>query len=236
MPPAILQALNQRDLRLLVSRLRSLSTVVPDWRSLVDAVRPYLQDFWRGLPMSERARFLRHVRPYWERIRHRIAPAVSEEIETLLDGGRLRVRAGRLLRARRLEGEIAVSIRERGRRNVSVERYDVLIRATGLDTDIQRTPDPLVSNMRESGLLAADPLGLGIQATEHFNVVDRHGHPVHGLYAVGPLLRSHLWEITAVAELRVAVTQVARNLLQQGGFSARPQAYVTKYPKRAWRG
>jgi uncharacterized NAD(P)/FAD-binding protein YdhS len=236
LPPAILHALNQRDLRLLVSRLRSLSTVVPDWRSLVDAVRPYVQDFWRGLPMPERARFLRHVRPYWERIRHRIAPAVSEEIETLLDNGRLRVRAGRLLRARRLEGEIAVSIRERGRSDVSVERYDVLVRATGLDTDIQRTTDPLVSNLREAGLLAADPLGLGVQTTEHFNVVDRHGHPVHGLYAIGPLLRSQLWEITAVAELRVAVTQVAQNLLQAGGFSAQQQANLMKYSQRAWRG
>ncbi|GAB3092280.1 FAD/NAD(P)-binding protein [Lysobacter terrae] len=236
LPPAILHALNQRDLRLLLSKLRSLAQVVPDWRSLVDAVRPYLQDFWRGLPMPDRARFLRHVRPYWERVRHRIAPAVAEEIETLLHSGQLRVSAGRLLRARRRDGAIAVSIRERGRSEVSVERYDVLIRATGLDTDVERTPDPLISNLREAGLLAADPLGLGLQTTEHFNVVDRAGQPVEGLYAVGPLLRSGLWEITAVAELRVAVNQIARSLLHEGGFSAHgEQGNLMRYPQRAWR-
>jgi uncharacterized NAD(P)/FAD-binding protein YdhS len=231
-PPAVLHALNQRDLRLLLNKLRSLSTVVPDWRSLVDAMRPYIQDFWRGLPMSERARFLRHLRPYWESVRHRLAPAVAEDIQALRDSGQLHIRAGRLLRARRAEDSVTVSIRNRGQSDISNERFDVLLRATGFDTDIERSPDPLVSNLRESGLLAADPLGLGIQVTEHFRVVDRSGRPVRGLYAIGPLLRSQLWEITAIPELRVAASGLARKLLSPSGLAASPASNLTTYSRR----
>jgi uncharacterized NAD(P)/FAD-binding protein YdhS len=231
-PPAVLHALNQRDLRLLLNKLRSLSTVVRDWRSLVDAIRPYVQDFWRGLPTAERARFLRHVRPYWEIVRHRLAPAVAEDLQVLRDSGQLRVRAGRLLRARRLEDAVAVSIRHRGQGDVSTEQFDVLVRATGLDTDIERSPDPLISNLRESGLLAADPLGLGIQVTEQFRVVDRSGRAVRGLYAIGPLLRSQLWEITAIPELRVAASGLARKLLSSSGLAAPRVSNLTAYTRR----
>ena len=232
LPPVVLHALNQRDLRLLVNKLRTLSAIVPDWRSLIDAMRPYLQDFWRGLPMAERARFLRHLRPYWEVVRHRLAPTVSEDIAALRDAGQLRIRSGRLLRARRLDDGIVASIRERGQCDVSNEQFDVLVRATGFDTDVERTPDPLISNMRDSGLLAADPLGLGVRVTEHFGVLDRAGRSVPGLHALGPLLRSQLWEITAIPELRVAASALARKVLARGGLASRDSGTRMAYSRR----
>jgi uncharacterized NAD(P)/FAD-binding protein YdhS len=232
LPPAVLHALNQRDLRLLVNKLRTLSAVVPDWRGLVDAMRPYLQDFWRGLPFPERSRFLRHLRPYWEVVRHRVAPSVWEDITSLRETGQLRIRAGRVLRARRVEDAIGVSVRERGKVDISNERFDILIRATGLDTDIERTPDPLVSHLRDSGLLAADPLGLGVRATEHAQAIGRSGKPVPGLYVLGPLLRAGLWEVTAIPELRVAASALARKLLSRGGLALPDAGNLMAYSRR----
>ncbi|MFC3552461.1 FAD/NAD(P)-binding protein [Lysobacter cavernae] len=213
LPPTVLQALNSHDLRQLVRALRTLSPIVPDWRALIDALRPYLQGFWRGLAPPQRARFLRHLRSYWEVLRHRLAPPLAAELETLRERGRLRVRAGRLLRARRSSDAVEVLIRERGFAHASSERFDVLIRATGFDTDLERTSHPLIAHLRESGLVSADPLGLGLNASPRFEALDAHGVPVRGLYALGPLLRAQLWEITAVPELRVAARQLARQLL-----------------------
>ena len=231
LPPTVLQAINQHDLRQLLHVLRTLSAIVPDWRSLVDAIRPYLQGFWQGLPMVERARFLRHLRPYWEIVRHRLAPAAAADIEALRASGQLRIRAGRLLRARRWDGAVNVAIRERGQSDVSNETYDVLVRATGLDTDFEHTPDPLMANLRESGLLVADPLGLGVVTNERFEALDRYRRPVRGLHVLGPLLRARLWEITAVPELRVAARALARQLLSAGWLAA-PDAGVEATPSR----
>ncbi|RPE80149.1 FAD/NAD(P)-binding protein [Vulcaniibacterium tengchongense] len=213
LPPHVLQALQRHDLRGLVRALRTLAPVVPDWRSLVDALRPHTQAFWRGLPPAARARFLRHLRPYWEVLRHRLAPAAAAQLEDWCARGRLQVRAGRLVRARRGEDGIEALIRGRGDAHLRSERYDVLIRATGFDTDIERTTHPLIAHLRDAGLLRADPLGLGVQATSEFEALDRRGAPVRGLYCLGPLLRAQLWEITAVPELRVAARRLAQRLL-----------------------
>lgn len=48
------------------------------WHAAVDALRPVTQDLWRGASIVDRARFLRHLRPYWDIHRHRVAPAAAE--------------------------------------------------------------------------------------------------------------------------------------------------------------
>ncbi len=221
LPPTVLHALNSGEVRLLLRALRSLAPIVPDWRSLVDALRPYTQGYWKTLPDSERARFVRHLRSYWEIVRHRLAPSLHEELEQLQADGRLRIRAGRLLRARRGETAVEVLIRERGQSHASAEQFDTLIRATGLDTDVERTSHPLLTQLRDAGLVSADPLGLGVRASPQFESLDRHGSAVRGLYCLGPLLRGQLWEITAVPELRVVARQLAGHLLKTPAVSAR---------------
>lgn len=224
LPPTVLQAIGSHDLPQLVRALRTLSPIVPDWRALIDALRPYIQGFWHGLPQPRRSQFLRHLRAYWEVMRHRLAPALAGEIDELRVRGKLRVRAGRMLRARRGGDAIEVLIRERGFSHASSEQFDVLIRATGFDTDLERTSHPLVAQLRDAGMLSADPLGLGINASPRLEALDGNGAPVRGLYALGPLLRAQLWEITAVPELRVAARALAKQLLASAAASAAASA------------
>lgn len=212
LPPSVRQALGGRDVRALLAAVRSLIHVAPDWRSVVDALRPHTQSFWRSLPDVQRARFLRHLRSHWEVARHRIAPRVTDVLETLQASGQLRVRAARLLRAGLRTQGAEVLLQARGQEHADVAQYDYVIRATGLDTDIVRTTHPLVSHLLESGLLAADPHGLGVEVGDDLQVRDRHGAPVRGLYCLGPLLRGQLWEITAVPELRTAAAALATTL------------------------
>lgn len=212
LPPAIRQALAEHDLPELLHRVRALSKVV-DWRALVDALRPHTQAFWQGLPDRQRRQFLRHLRSYWEVARHRIAPAIAAHIDALHAQGQLRILAGRLIRAGSAQGGVSALIRERGAGHVRHERYDVLLRATGLNTDVARTTHPLLAQLRESGVIRADRHELGLETTEALQVVDARGWPVPGLYCLGPLLRARFWEITAVPELRVAADWLARELV-----------------------
>src|SRR5690606_32257562 len=212
LPPGMLQALAAHDLRELLRRIRALSKLV-DWRALVDALRPHTQAFWRGLPEAQRRRFLRHLRPWWEVARHRVAPPVAAHIQALRESGQLRVIAGRLVRAGSAEDCVSVLIRLRGAADVHHERYDVLLRATGLNTDVARTTHPLLAQLRESGMLRADAQELGLDTSDGLEVLDARGRTVPGLYCLGPLLRGRYWEITAVPELRVAADWLAQALV-----------------------
>ncbi|MBN6152739.1 FAD/NAD(P)-binding protein [Xanthomonas sp. AmX2] len=212
LPPSVTQALRTHRLADLLRSLRQLTTVVDDWRCVVDALRPHLQPFWQGLDAASRARFLRHLRPYWESARHRLAPEAAAALAQMQRQGQLRIQAARLLRARLGDTAVEAVIRERGQAGARTEAFDVLIRATGLDTDVDRTSHPLVATMRDAGLLQPDPLGLGLVADANFQLRDGAGHPVPGLYCLGPLLRGRLWEITAVPELRSAAHQLAAQL------------------------
>ena len=117
-------------------------------------------------------------------------------------------------------------LRRRGEEQARTERYDVLIRATGLDTDIDRTSDPLIAGMREAGLVQPDPLGLGVLVDDDFRVRDAAGRAQPGLYCIGPLLRGSLWEITAVPELRVAARRLANHLLAPAAAVSAPRAVL----------
>ncbi len=224
LPPSVHQALRKHDVRQLVAAIRSLSHVVPDWRGAVDALRPHTQAFWRGLPTQERARFLRHVRSYWEVARHRVAPEVGELLDGLRTSGQLKVRAARLLRAGLRANSAEALIRERGKEKIQVEQYDYVIRATGLDTDLLRTTHPLASHLREAGLIDADAQGLGINVTDDLEALDQHGNRIPDLYCIGPLLRGHLWEITAVPELRAAAKTLSQRLRSGGSVTANARA------------
>ena len=68
------------------------------WRGAVDALRPVTQMMWGAADGATRARFLRHVRPYWDVHRHRLAPSVADRVDRLMAAGRLSVAGGKLVR------------------------------------------------------------------------------------------------------------------------------------------
>ncbi len=215
LPPALAHAVQGADLRAIVRGLRDLAHVVDDWRTVVDALRPHTQSLWRRLDGVARGRFLRHLRAYWEVHRHRIAPDVADTIARLRRDGRLRIRAAHLLHARWHRDRVEALLRPRGGRHSERHESDVLIRATGLDTDIIKTPHALIAHLREAGLISADPLGLGLRTSANGEVLDPQGQALPGLYCLGPLQRGDLWEITAVPELRTAAERLSAHLLER---------------------
>lgn len=212
LPPSVRRALLAQDLHALVSALRSVAQIVDDWRPLVDALRPHTQAFWRGLTPVQRARFLRHVRAYWEIHRHRMAPRVAADVDAMRASGQLRVIAGRLLRAGVAGDRVSVVFRERGRDTADAGMFDGLVRATGLDTDITRTTHPLIQHLVATGTITPDPLGLGMRVTVASEVLDVRERSVAGLYCVGALARGESWEMTGIAELRASVHALAKRL------------------------
>lgn len=201
-----------------------------DWRSAFDALRPYHHLIWKNLPMEERRRFLRHARPYWEILRHRMAPEVAARIDSLVANGRLTIRAGRLRALRLVPDGVEATVRARGAEgSVWTRRVGAVINATGTECDFGRIDHPLVRSLLERGLARPDPLRLGLDVTEDGALIGEDGAASRRLFAFGPVSRPPFWEMTAVPELRNQCAAAARHLI--GLSLGIPQAPPLRAPR-----
>ena len=184
-----------------------------DWRDVVGALRVATPALWERLDAAERARFVRHVRPWWDVHRHRAAPATAKAIEKMLASGDLSVRAARILGYRPVANEVEVTIRPRGASAAGRVHVDRVVNCTGPSSDVRRVGDSLLDAMLARRLLRPDPLGLGLETAADGALLDADGQPSRVLSLVGPLLKAGFWESTAVPELRQRAARLAARLL-----------------------
>ena len=195
-----------------VRRLRAEVARSGDWRRAMDGVRPVSQAFWEALPDADRRRFLRHLRPFWDVHRHRMAPPMARRIGAYLASGRLRVVAGRLESLEANSSGLAARWRARGETLVRNLACDRAINCTGPEGDPTRSDQPLIRDILAQGLARPDPLGLGLDADGDGRLISAAGAPTPGLSAIGPITRGALWEITAVPDIRIQARRLAARL------------------------
>jgi len=199
------------DIRRWLHLLREATAQSDDWRTVIDSLRPHTSALWATLPLNERARFLRHARWAWERSRHRMPQQVHDSITALEHSGRMRRMRGRVRQVEcgndnRLHLDLVHA------EDVTTIAADLVIQTVGLDTDVRRTPDPLVRQLVTNGHIRPDPLGLGCEAGPGGQL--RHDDQVWSrLFAMGSLLRGTLWESTAMPEIRQQARHLADKLL-----------------------
>ena len=185
------------------------------WRTAVDALRPSTKALWRGWSPSQRTRFLRHGRTFWDVHRHRLAPQVAADIDRMRQAGRLRIIAGRLERVETVQGQkLAVTWRPRGAERSARFEASLLVNCTGPAASLARSAEPLLAVLSEQGLIRPDPLGLGVDVDVDHRVIALAGHAQPTLFAVGPMTRGALWEINAVPDIRVQAAEVAEGVMQ----------------------
>jgi uncharacterized NAD(P)/FAD-binding protein YdhS len=205
------------SLRSLLRAVRSLATEVEaaggDWREAITFVRNLAPRIWQRLPDRDRARFLRHLRPYWDIHRHRLPPQTVTRLNDLRERGHLTVEAARIEQCAHSHDRIRVIYRKRGHAQATDLYVDHVINCTGPDYDLARTRDPLWRSLLDTGLAVRDPLGLGVKTDTSGALFDAEGWPGPHLYYLGPMLRADHWEATAAAELRAHAEQLASALM-----------------------
>jgi uncharacterized NAD(P)/FAD-binding protein YdhS len=192
--------LPDETLNQLLRRVRAAIAGGADWVAVVDTLRHHADRLWAGFSDTDRQRFLRHVVRFWDVHRHRMAPPVAARIAELRAQGRLSFGAGRL---RSVEpdprGGLLVEVDGRPAR-----RYAAVISCTG-PGPLPGSADPFLSGLFRAGLIHPGPFGLGVDT-------DADGRIRPGLWLAGPLRRGHLWEATAVPEIRAQVDRLVTAL------------------------
>ena len=200
-------------------RLRRECDRLSDWRRAFDGVREQVQAIWADLDETERRRALRRLRPWWDVHRHRMAPEVGARIDALLAEGRLRVVAGRMLSLRSEIGGVTVTWRPRTHTSVRADRTEWVINCTGPEGDPTRSSNPVIRRLVESSLARPDRLSLGLDVDPNGRVVAAAGSASPDLYALGPLTRGALWEVTAVPDIRQQAARLAEQITHDLAFA-----------------
>lgn len=195
----------------LVRELRERAAAV-GWRNAVDELRPFTQPMWANASEAERARFLRHLRPWWDVHRHRLAPEVADRLAAMQARGQLRVLAGKTIAFAPDGRGVAMTWRRRGSKAQDTMAVRRVINCTGPLGDLNRTTDPLLVALRERGAIRPDAANLGIDVNGVGQVIGANGRPSERLYALGPMTRGAFWEIVAVPDIRRQTWDVARRL------------------------
>jgi uncharacterized NAD(P)/FAD-binding protein YdhS len=193
--------------------VREAETRGRDWRSVVDALRPFNQRIWQGWSQKDRRRFLTHIRPMWNIHRHRLPPELYQRLTEAVAAGQVKLVAGNFLDVRRAGDGVIATIRRKGRtekEEIAVARvYD----CGGVAVDVEHSSNPVVRRLIADGTGRADPLHIGLDVSTTCEVVSADGVPSLRLYAIGPLTRGTFFEIEAVPDIRTQCAELAERLL-----------------------
>jgi len=200
-------------MHLIRKQVRAAAAKGIDWRAVINALRPVAQDIWKSLPQEERARFLRHARPYWEVHRHRIAFEIHNIVSRLISNGRLTIHAGRITEYSEVGDQAVVVYSDRKGGTKHRLRVDRVINCTGSEADCRRIDDSLLVSLFLQGEARPDPLFLGLDVDSKGSVLNFNGVPSNSLFAIGPVKKGGLWETTAVPEIRKQAADLAEHIV-----------------------
>jgi uncharacterized NAD(P)/FAD-binding protein YdhS len=169
---------------------------------------------WNCLDVDQRSRFLRHLRPFWEIHRHRMAPAVANAIEHLRREKRLEIVAGSMIAATADADGIDVTFSRRGLSAPRTARVSWVVNCTGPGAHNRHGTHPFLRPLLDAGTICNDELGLGLLTDESGRAIGVSKDARRDLLVAGTLRKATLWESTAVAELRQQAQTIAHTALE----------------------
>ena len=182
------------------------------WQPIIDELRPFTVDMWQTMSLADRKRFLRHLRPWWDVHRHRMAGRVADRVDAARARGQLRILLGRV-RDYAIRGERAdVLYRPRQKDMLVAIEVARVVNCAGPGADYDRIPDPLIRGLLRDGVARPDPLRLGLDVTGNCALLNRDGAISRRLFAVGPVTKGAFWEMTAVPDIRLQTEKLAEYL------------------------
>lgn len=204
-------------MRLLRAMARARTESGQPWQWAMDLLRPHGRALWHGLGEVERRRFLRHVRPYWDIHRHRIAPEIASRLSAMQTSGQLAVEAGTVASIQAGPHGVDIGFRHRGSDRIEHMRIDTVVACTGIEPRLLHVGSPLVQALAKRGTIAPGPLGLGLAIGNAAGaLLDTEGRLQPRLLTIGSPRIGQDWESTAIPEIRAQAAGIAGWLRESG--------------------
>ena len=180
----------------------------------LDKIRIHIQTLWQKLSIADKKQFMRHLRPYWSIVRHRIPAPIHKRLLSAINNGQAEIITGRISSTNAAEHFAEVKIELKNKHTETI-RVSKVINCTGPQQDYTKIENQLVKNLIQNHYILPHELKLGIVATPDGNIIQPNGKPSEFLYTLGSSLTGVLWESIAVPELRIQAKTIALTILNQ---------------------
>ncbi len=202
-------------LRKVRSTIREAEAEGRSWHAVIDQVRGQGRGIWRALPVVERKRIVRHLRPYWDVHRFRIAPQVEEASEGAIRTGRLEILAASV-DSTHVDGEAIDCVLRLSHSDTRIERrFDAVVVTTGPGHRGILGSQGWIAELAESGHVALDPTGLGLACTLTSQALGPAGEVTPSLYISGPLARGTFGELMGMPQVAEHALFVAEQVAEE---------------------
>lgn len=181
------------------------------WREVMEGLRPITATLWAAADLATRRRIVRHLRPYWDVHRHRLAPRVAGVMDRLVGEGRLKVVAGRVRDISADDQAVRLDWRPRQGPAQAPLTAGWLIDCTGPGHAPET--DPVTGPLLASGRARLDPLKLGLDLDADGRVLGADGRADPALFVLGPPARAAFWETIAVPDIRKRIEDVVTRIV-----------------------
>ena len=174
-------------LRALRRRIAAAAAAGESWDGPFDHLRDMAGQVWPKLSSTEKRRFFRQLRPWYDVHRFRVAPQNAALVEHAERSGQVRFRAAGVVRVESGDDDavIRIGLRARGGAHVDEATFDRVINCTGVDA---APPGgvPLYAALLRRGLACLDPSGVGLAVDAHCRMLGADGHASARLRLIGP--------------------------------------------------
>lgn len=192
----------------LPTHLRALSRLVRDeararmargepWQGAIDEIRDAAGEIWRALDVGQKARFQRHLKPYYDGHRFRIPPQTRDLLGAAEETGQLDFRAARIVDASLRRDGLWVTLRPRGAPPAHPRRIDYLVNCHGFETRIAHSRNPFLQSCLGRGLVGTSDMGRGFSSDAAGRALGPSGAPTEGLYVIGAMTLDRFGETPA---------------------------------------
>jgi uncharacterized NAD(P)/FAD-binding protein YdhS len=216
-----------------VNHSRKLRELGISAEPITDSLRPFTQNIWINLSVTEKKRFLSHVRHLWGLARHRLPIHIHDQIQRLRIEKKLEIMKGRINDIHENEDTITLEYYNKSTQQQETLNVTRIINCTGPQVNVQKSTNPLIKCLVQKGMIQSDLYRLGIVTTSEYEVVNAYDQVLTGMFTLGGNLRGMLWETTAVPELKKQCHDVASIILskiEQTNFTKKEEKsfeYVT---------
>jgi uncharacterized NAD(P)/FAD-binding protein YdhS len=187
-----------------------------DWRDVIDSMRPVTPALWKSLDTDQQRRFLVEFQRLWDVHRFRMAPEVADRFEALQAAGRIRTESKAIVSLEPHGARVRAFLRSPGAADLDEVEVDRVINCSGAGTDLRRQAPPLLAGLLAAGIARPDELGLGLDVSEHGELLGADGTPSERLFAIGALRKGVEWEAIGITEIRDHSGAVARKIIRTG--------------------
>lgn len=224
-PPFIRRHGRPASLRSVIRALRKdidgLDPASSSWHVPFDEMRDASSLYWPMLPQSDKQRFVRHLKRWYDALRYRYPPQTQIPVDAGVQAGQVRFVAAHINGGRIEANGKTLLITARGSRSHEDMRFSVsaAINCTSAQSRPSRSTNALIQELVQAGIVRDSPSGMGVDVDLSCRAIASTGAVHRNIFVLGPATSGSVGETTAVPFITRQIMHVMPEILRAVGIA-----------------